>query len=275
MGIIEKLEVILNNLLLKLFHQLMRLVPNRIKLFFNKIAMFYQFVKSKILQSPKITLNFLKLSVNWLKTLLERHKTNLNEKIKTPLKNQNKKELITNFLSLPLVFLKNWFHSLSVTQFLLLMTFTGASLLALIGIGFSGHRLTKNYLHNSRSPASIEDEVVYERPAYYKQEKRHAQVSNLRLPIFFPKLNEYKSIDIDFVVTLSNRQSRIFLEKHDFQLKDYLILQVEPLQPSFTLGEEGKEILRDKLKLEVNNFLKNNNIEGQVQDLKITFTLAN
>ena len=41
------------------------------------------------------------------------------------------------------------------------------------------------------------------------------------------------------------------------------------------LVDEGKEILRQKLMQEINTFLKSRQIEGYVQDLKLTYILGN
>jgi hypothetical protein len=65
------------------------------------------------------------------------------------------------------------------------------------------------------------------------------------------------------------------LEKLEFQLRDHLILNIEPMISSFPLEEEGKGILREKLIMEINDFMKAQGLEGQVKDLKITYILAN
>jgi flagellar basal body-associated protein FliL len=90
-----------------------------------------------------------------------------------------------------------------------------------------------------------------------------------------PKLNEIRSIDIDFSATMSSRMSRMKLAKMEFELRDHLILNVEPMVASFPLEEEGKEILRKKLTLEINDFMIANKIEGEVQEIKLIYILGN
>jgi flagellar basal body-associated protein FliL len=90
-----------------------------------------------------------------------------------------------------------------------------------------------------------------------------------------PKLNELRSIDIDFSATMSSRMSRMKLEKKEIELRDHLILNVEPMIVSFPLEDEGKEILRKKLTLEINDFMITHQIEGEVQDIKLIYVLAN
>jgi flagellar basal body-associated protein FliL len=53
------------------------------------------------------------------------------------------------------------------------------------------------------------------------------------------------------------------------------LLNLEPILPSLPLDDEGKEIIRQKLINEINQFLKKHNIEGHVEEVRITYILAN
>lgn len=173
----------------------------------------------------------------------------------------------------PYFLVAGWLEGLSPAQAVMLLAFTAASVLAGLKIFSSGQRLAK-YEEASRSPASVE-EITYDRPAYYKKDSRHVLFTNIRLPVYIGGVNDLRSVDIDFNVTVSNRMSRIFLEKYEFQLRDYLILHIEPLVAHFPLEEEGREILKKKLWLEIDNFLKEHEIEGHVEEVKVTYVLAN
>ena len=74
---------------------------------------------------------------------------------------------------------------------------------------------------------------------------------------------------------MSNRLSRMKLEKLEFQLRDHLVLNIEPMIAAFPLEDEGKEIIREKLTMEIHDFMKTHNIEGEVKDLKLVYILAN
>jgi flagellar basal body-associated protein FliL len=174
----------------------------------------------------------------------------------------------------PFVVFSQWLSGLTIPQTLVLMGFTAASFLSAISMFSSGQRLM-NQSDQSRNPASVEEEITYDRPDYYKKQTRHLDMANIRLPIYFANFNEIKSVDVDFTATLSNRLSRMQLEKLEFQLRDHLILNIEPMISSFPLEEEGKGILREKLIMEINDFMKAQGLEGQVKDLKITYILAN
>jgi flagellar basal body-associated protein FliL len=175
----------------------------------------------------------------------------------------------------PFLLMGKWLQGLSAGQALLLLAFTAGSFLAGINIIFSGQRIAGQYNTGARAPASVDEALKYDRPEYYKKELKHITLTNLRLPIYFPEVNELKSVDIDFTATISNRQSRKYLERQEFQLRDHLILHVEPLVATFPLTEEGKDVLKEKIWLEINAFLKTHEQEGEVIDLKITYVLAN
>ena len=150
---------------------------------------------------------------------------------------------IATLLLTPFYMIGQWLKGLSAAQALLLMTFSTGSVLAVIGIGFSGHKLANNHLEMDRSPASVEGAVKYERPDYYKKQTRHFEITNLRLPVYVAKVNEIRSVDIDFTATMTNRNSRNFLEKHEFHIRDHLILQMEPSIASFPFTARRKHLL--------------------------------
>lgn len=281
MGLIMKLETLINGLIIKLAELIWRLMPAPFKKVglkvdawktkvFQWLSALPAFLKAFVLALPaKIkdilaTVDFKAIFIDSYKEGLERYKRSTDGRL-----GKTKKLLLAPFL-----IVGEWVQGLSVTQTLLLLTFTGGSILAVIGIGFSGQKLVNNHL-NKRTPASVEEEILFERSVYYKKEKKHFDITNFRLPIYVAEINELRSIDIDFTATLSNRHSKMFLEKHEFQLRDHLILQVEPSVASFPLEEEGKEIIRKKLWSEINEFLKLHQIEGEVVELKITYVLAN
>jgi hypothetical protein len=69
--------------------------------------------------------------------------------------------------------------------------------------------------------------------------------------------------------------SRMQVDKLELQFRDHLVLNLEPMVAAFPLEEEGKEILRQKLLSEMNEFMVSRDIEGQVLDVKIVYVLAN
>lgn len=175
----------------------------------------------------------------------------------------------------PFLLLGQWLQGLSTGQATLLLAFSAASFLAGVNMIFSGQRIANHHSPNERVPASIKEDLSYDRPVYYKEQERHLEITSLRLPVYIPDINEVKSVNIDFIMITSNRFSKIFLSKFEFQLRDHLILNMEPLIATFPLEDEGKEVLRYKLILEIDIFLKKHEIEGHLDDLRLTYILAN
>ena len=261
MEILNKLEALINSFLFKLGELMWKLVPVKVKNFFKNIEYWktraIQFFKSlpaivlKWLISTFKSLKVLASEFNFKNKLLETYKV-ASEKYK---KNAPAKYAsVLKIFATPFLMISEWLSGLSTGQSLLLLAFTGGSILGIIGIGFSGRKLVNNHLDQNRTPASAE-EIAYKRPGYYKKETRHFDLTNLRLPVYVAQVNEIRSVDIDFTATLSNRHSRKFLEKLELQLRDHLILQIEPSVASFPLEDEGKEIIRKKVHMEIDEFL--------------------
>lgn len=278
MSLLEKLENLINHLLIKLGEAMWKAVPAPVKNFFSKIEAWKLFfiawlkalpskLKTLISSSAKSA-----KSLNWKDAFSETYQKAMSQyKEKTSGSVGQFRTLIMT----PFLMLGQWLNGLTTTQSALLLMFTAGSFLSVIGIISSGQRMATSYSESGRAPASVEEEAKYERPEYYKKQTKHFEVVNLRLPVYVAQVNEIKSVDIDFVATMTNRSSKKFLEKNEFQFRDHLILQMEPSVASFPLEEEGKEIIRKKIIAELNDFLKIHEIEGEVEELKIIYVLAN
>ncbi len=281
MNFLVKLESIINNLLIRIGDLIWKSVPGPIKKIVDRFGAWKMAV-----------ITFVKNSPSWLKTLLLKCLDGAKSLIKTidwkaifidsynkaiayhKERSEGNLSKIKHLLMVPFSIIGQWVNGLSGTQAVLVLTFTGASIVAVIGIGFSGQRLLSNHAEGDRAPASV-DEINYERPDYYKKQTKHFEVTNFKLPIYIPAVNEIRSVTIDITATMSNRNSKIFLEKHEFQLRDHLIVEVEPSVASFHLDEEGKEIIKKKIWKEINSYLQHHEIQGEVVELKITYALAN
>lgn len=282
MNFLVKIENAINFLLNKLGELIYKAIPAPVKAVFAKISAALLWLSQNMKSLPSLSKTFLIAFISKTKSsaLGFDYKAALSETYKKAMAQYKEKSpesagKIGTVLLTPFLMIGQWLKGLSAAQSMLLLSFSCASILAVIGIGFSGHKLMNTHGEDGRTPASVPEEVAYERPDYYKKQTKHLDISNLRLPVYVAQVNEIRSVDIDFTATTTNRNARMFLEKHEFQLRDHLILQLEPSVASFPLEEEGKEIIRRKLLNEVNDFLKQNEIEGEVSELKITYVLAN
>lgn len=112
------------------------------------------------------------------------------------------------------------------------------------------------------------------RPAYYRQAEKMFKVEDLNLQLFLEDTNRNRQVWIDISIMASNRNAVLYLKEHDVQLKDHIMTNVEPVIPSLPVEEEGRQIIKDKLRLEINEFLKKNGVEGKVLDIYIDYLLV-
>lgn len=165
-----------------------------------------------------------------------------------------------------------WLRGLSFWQRSLLVSCTIASIVSMAAVVQSIQSLRSHGVV-VRKPASVE--VAYERPNYYKKETRFFVMTNLTLPVYVPGLNQIRTVDLDFTATMSNREVKMKLEERIIQLRDHLTLNVEPLSANFPLEDEGKEIIRQKLILELDEYIKEVGLEGYVEEINITYFIDN
>lgn len=254
MNLLEKLESAINNFLF--------LIGDHCNRIFVKII-------------PADVLNFFHRFIENLKAFFVRLRAKANLLSFKDKLNPTENFSISQTALMAPILLGQFLKGLSVTQTIVLLGFTSASILSGISMIFSAYSILGKHSIESRNPASVKAEVEYERPNYYKKPSRFFELNSLRLPIYFANLNELRTVDIDITATLSNRLARMKIEKLEFSLRDHLILNVEPMLASFPLEEEGKAILRKKIKMEINQFMKDNKIEGEVSELKLIYLLAN
>jgi len=286
MNFITKIEEFINDLLLKLgdliVKLVLRIIPTKLlKIFTNfkeSIDSFKSFVKNLPQTFKSFLIQFLTKTKAKLTSIdYKAHIISLLEFIKIQYKTHLEKggnKFKAIFLA-PIKLVGTWVQGLSPFQSVALLGLTTASILSFLSIISTSNRLFEMAQSQKRAPASVEDELSFDRPDYYKKEKRHVLMTSVRLPVYNEDINDLQTVDIDFNVTLSNRQTRNNLEKLEFQLRDYLIIKLEPQIPNFALLEEGKEIIRKKIWLEIDNFLQEREIKGHVVEVKITYVLAN
>lgn len=146
---------------------------------------------------------------------------------------------------------------------------------SLVGIGVytSGDKIAQEAGLIEREPAAVE--IVRElRPRYYKRNERELLVANITIPAYIEGVNDYKKLQVDFSIISSNRYIREFFYDHTHLVEDVFNSKVEAMIPGFPLGDEGKRILKSKIKLELNELLKRMKIDGSIDEVYISSILA-
>ncbi|MBC7538115.1 MAG: hypothetical protein H7281_04800 [Bacteriovorax sp.] len=112
------------------------------------------------------------------------------------------------------------------------------------------------------------------RPLYYRQAERMISIADINLQIFLEDTHRNRQVWLDFSVLASNRNVIIYLKDHEVELKDHLTTNVEPVIPQLPVEEEGRLIIKDKLKSELNQFLEKNGIEGKILEIYIDYLMV-
>jgi flagellar basal body-associated protein FliL len=123
-----------------------------------------------------------------------------------------------------------------------------------------------------REPASIPST---KKPEYSKFKKRTMKVLNIQVPVIYKNLNDLHSVNVDFTIRTSSRFARKYLENYEYKLKDHFFSTVEPTLSSFAIKNEGKDVLEAKIKYELQNFLQQNRVEGEVLEVNTISIIAN
>ncbi len=149
--------------------------------------------------------------------------------------------------------------------------------ISLISFGLLGVINSTNKIidleYPNRAPASAQ-EYKY-KPAYKMFSAKTIRVLNVQIPVYREKVTQIRSVTVDFTVRTSTRFAKKYLTHYENQLKDYLFTRTEPVLSSFAIEEEGKQVIKEKIAYELNNFLKENNVEGEVEEVAISFIVAN
>ncbi len=117
-------------------------------------------------------------------------------------------------------------------------------------------------------------QVLEGRPVYYKQAERMMTIEDINLQLFLEDTHRNKQVWIDFSILASNRNVILYLKDHEVELKDHLSTNVEPVIPQLPVEEEGKQIIKDKMRDEINQFLEKNHVEGKVLEIYVDYLMV-
>ncbi len=141
-----------------------------------------------------------------------------------------------------------------------------------IGVYNSSNKIAEEAGLIERAPAAIEKPDP--RPKYYKRNEKELLISNVIVPSYLEGKNSLRKLQIDFTIISSNRYIREYFFDNSYLLEDVLNSKIEPIVPDFPLGDEGKLIIKEKIKAELNLLLKRMKIEGSIDSIYISSILA-
>lgn len=275
MELLAKLEEVINQFLWTLLGLMERFTP-------RPVLKFISFLKRKkkhaliwIKISPAVFKRHKNQKAHELKTVMARVDVKKGiQQCETKVKKISKTSTFKKALSTFIESLKRPFKDLSAEQSVLLVAFSIGSVIAGLAISAQLQRIFLQETNVHRNPASAEV-FEYERPNYYQKPLKSVQIYGVRIPVYFPETNELQTVTIDFNIVLTNKIGRIFIERREFPLRDHLIHSLEPILAQYALDSEGKDIIKDKVAIEVQNFLDQHHIESKVTSIELSYVLAN
>ena len=181
------------------------------------------------------------------------------------------KMFIANYIKSPLEKIKQFDFSNIKKHYRFVTTGFVFIVVGSTGIYYAGiHIFEKEFL--IRAPASV---VEYKNnPGYKKFQARTIQIQQIKIPIFIESVREVRAVTISFTIRTSTRFSLYYLDHFEYKLKDYFFTSVDPVTSKFALTVESKEILKEKIIEEVNQFFINERVEGKALEVDIIYILG-
>lgn len=167
---------------------------------------------------------------------------------------------------------KVWYSRLQTSAVVVAMTTTSVVAFSAWHIYYKGNTL---YSKLGRKPASVDPSTFVDvRPQYYKKNEKHFTVYHVKMPLFIESIKGNKSVKMDVTVEPSNKYIKEFFYKNEYLVHDKINIMTHPIIPSLPLTEEGKVIIKEKLKTELNNLIKEQKIEGKINEVYINSILG-
>lgn len=268
----EKVNKQIVSILAVLKSLLVKVVPQKTtkKLETNKKS--YLETKKKLAAKVKNSAVTLKKKSNAYK---EKAVSGVNKAKKIDLKNISFKYIITGlfaFIVPNLVKLKGWYLSLKPQTIALAISGTTIASLASLNIYVQSQKISEK-AQASQSAQQVEKvekaDSLTRRPSYYKKEEKQFLIEGVHLPIYFTGKPYMKRLELDFTIQASNKYIRAYLNKNHHLLRDTLNTNISSVDVDFPLKEEGKIIIKEKIKKEVNLLLKRIKIQGEITEVHI------
>ena len=290
----QKIEVLLNRLIvifLQITRQIiLKLTPNKVQ---TRVEKSHQTIKDKRKKISSDLQTSLLKSFDWIKSLRKKGRIAfvfIQEKIaivihKVSSINFKKIKLTEIFLLIAAFFaplfykIKLWLTSLRPETIALSLStsmLTGLFALALIN---SGTKIVKQGTSEEEIARELASKVegatkISSRPDYYKLDEKSHTLLNMQVPINLGGSTALRSMLIDFTFVSSNQYTKNFLFQNEYMVQDRLNSMIDPIDAEFILEDEGKNVLKEKIKYELNLLIKDLKIEGSVEEVHIHSILA-
>jgi hypothetical protein len=168
--------------------------------------------------------------------------------------------------------IKTWYMSLKRSTIVVSLTTSSVVAYSLFNIYYQGNTIFKSL---GRKPASVDTSTFIDvRPKYYKRDERFFNLYHIKLPLFIESVSDHKNIKLDITIQPSNKYIKEYFFRNEYIVKDKLSVMVYPVIPSLPVTEEGKLIIKEKVKIELNNLLKEKKIDGVIEEIYVNSILG-
>lgn len=171
--------------------------------------------------------------------------------------------------------LKTWYLSLKPTT---ILTITVSSV-AFSLTGITVYQQAKEIQDKTakeviREPNSYSDTMkkdLLARSQYRHHKEKRISLANVNIPVYIENRKGMQSLKIDFTFEADNRYIAQYFTiiENEYLIRDRLNRTVQPIIPTFPMEAEGKRVLKNKLKVELNELIKDLKIKGEIKEIYI------
>ena len=273
---INKIEEKLNNIIVSVLTILKSFIAKFIP---QKIAQALRKKKKSCIAKKNQITSKLESSTVSLKKKTNVYKTKALSGVKKAkridVKSINLKHVVTGLIALiipNIVKLKVWYLALKPQTIALAISGTTIVSLASLNIYVQSQKIA-NKAETAQNAEQVEKvknaDSLTRRPSYYKRDEKQFLIEGVHLPIYFSGKPYMKRLELDFTIQASNKYIRAYLNKNHHLLRDSLNTNISSVDVDFPLKEEGKIIIKDKIKKEINLLLKRIKIKGEITEVHI------
>lgn len=279
----DKLNEKLVALLERLLFLYQKYCPITIQQFFSRSSLYIKNAKKRSRQSIiNNTKKIVFLVPTYAKKLgdglgnLQGYLTHLVLSLKAINKNKGHLKVIYHgflaFIVAILYKIKTWYIGLKKSTVIVSFMTTTVISYSVYSIYMEGNSILSKL---TRKPASVDSTSVIDvRPKYYKRNERYFKLYHVKLPLFIESVSSNKNIQIDLTIQPSNKYIKEYFFRNEYLVKDKLSVKVHPVIPSLPITEEGKLIIKEKIKSELNILLKEKGIDGEIEDVYVNSILG-
>ncbi|MBL6988335.1 MAG: hypothetical protein ISR65_01080 [Bacteriovoracaceae bacterium] len=203
----------------------------------------------------KKALNFVPMMLSKFKTFWEVHKSNF----KRPF------QLVFSAVKQYSHIVKAYILGLQSTTLIIAGTSSVVILLALTSIFIASKNILEDTAKIKLKTAIKPKREISSRPFYHMLDAKQILITNIHIPIYIESTTSIKSLNADLVLQSSNRYIKAYFYENEHLVKNTINNSMQAVVPEFPLTPEGKEIIKQKVRAEVNKLIKRLEIGGEIE----------